>query len=67
MRVYFLVKFDHCHHDPGEFFTHLLSSFAIFPTLGDSLPCIDMAKRNSRKNLKIIATEDAPTDESFSG
>lgn len=50
-----------------EFFTHLRSSLAIFPTLKDSLPCLEMFKRNSGENLSILATEDTPTVVSFSG
>ena len=43
-----------------EFFTHLLSSLAVFPTFGDSLPRLEMAQQKSREKLNILATRDSP-------
>lgn len=43
-----------------EFFTHLFSSLAIFPVLGDSLPRLEMAKQESWEKLNILAKRDSP-------
>lgn len=48
-----------------EFFTHLLSSLAIYPALGDSLPRLERAQQKSREKLNIRATWDSPPHHKF--
>jgi hypothetical protein len=43
-----------------EFFTHLLSSLAIVPALGDSLSRSEMAKQKSPEKLNFLATRELP-------